>query len=411
MDFTLLDLEDVNIINIKENNGFLQVFLEKNSSSAVCPSCNTPSTTIKDIRIRQIIHRPILDSLPVQLFIKKKRFKCLNPSCKTKSFTEQIRGLERYHIYTQAFKDFVSNMYKHSDFPTIKKRLYDDHKLDIPLSTIWYKLKDQIKDFFPQPQSITAKFIGIDDFSHCKGHNYAVALVIIQKDIHNKHQKSKIVDMVAGGKTTAAAEFLLKCVDPESVVACCIDIWEPFRTAIRKKLPNADIVVDKFHVIKLFNEYIQDLITRISPDLSIDDKELVAENKFALLLKGKEKLNDSQTHDLQTILNINPELSSIYNFKERFRLLYLIDDVNIVKNQLRIWLYEARRTNIEELISVANTYCEWFTEITNYWIHRISNGAIEGKINKIRTIQSKAYHYRNFHTLRYNVIKSEQSEL
>jgi len=400
-----LSLKNVKIIKFEENNGYLQVILANNSPSAICPTCKTPSTSVKDYRLHRIIDKPAIELFPIQLFFQKRRFRCYISSCPTKTFTEVIPGLPKKHIYTQQFKDLLSNMYKHMDFPTIKKRLSDNYKLNIPISTIWYKLKDEIKDFYPQSNPIQAQFIGIDDFSYAKGHTYGVVLIKIVKN--NKELKSQIIDMVAGGKTTDAAKSVLNSVDPAYVLACCMDFWDPFRTAVRFKLPNADIVVDRFHVIKLFNDSIQLLINRICPTLSNDNKELLIENKFKLILKGRERLTDSTSHDLQSILLINQELESIYTFKERFRSLYLINDINIVKDEFRKWLYQAKSSNIPELISVANTYSDWFVEIINYWLYHITNSFCEGQINKIRTIQSKAYHYRNFHTLRYNVLRTE----
>jgi len=77
-------------------------------------------------------------------------------------------------------------------------------------------------------------------------------------------------------------------------------------------------------------------------------------------------------------------------------------------SELWRWIRHAQTSQIPELVQIRDSFAsEWFTEIFNYWHHRISNSVTEGKINKIRVIQRKAYHYRNFSSLRYQILKSE----
>ena len=91
---TSLRLKDVKITDFKETGGKLEVFLEKEASSAIWPNCHTLSTSIKDHKYCWIIGKPI-ESIPIQLVIKKRRFFCNNPYCSKKSFTEEISGLPK----------------------------------------------------------------------------------------------------------------------------------------------------------------------------------------------------------------------------------------------------------------------------------------------------------------------------
>ncbi|OIO72366.1 MAG: hypothetical protein AUJ85_10500 [Elusimicrobia bacterium CG1_02_37_114] len=326
MDFFVLGLKDVKIISYEQNYGRLEIVLEKTTSCETCPSCQARSKSVKNYREHRIILNPI-ESIQVQAFIRKRCFRCLNPSCQTKYFTEQIPGLEKKHIYTEQFKSFLADLYQDMDFPTIKRRLSKKYLLDVPIGTLHSKLKDLPKESLLVKYPIQTKYIGLDEFSYTKGHNYAVALIKIG---HSQDPKSKIIDMVAGGKTTAVAKAVLNSVDPISVEACCMDFWEPFKTAVKEKLPNASVVADKYHTIKLINDDIQTLIRRILPALSQYDKELLEENKF-LILKGRERLDDNQSYDLQTTILINNELETIYVFKEQFRSLYLIKNIDIAR--------------------------------------------------------------------------------
>lgn len=98
---------------------------------------------------------------------------------------------------------------------------------------------------------------------------------------------------------------------------------EPFKLACQNKFPNATIVIDKFHVVKLLNEAIKDLIKRIFPSLPFNEsqkKEFNRKNKW-IILRDNEKLTEFQRPELQNLLSLNQELKKIYEFKELLRTL------------------------------------------------------------------------------------------
>lgn len=393
----ILGLKDVRIKDLAEINGCLEIILVCEHTFAICPTCQTPTSSVKDYRLHRIIHRPT-ESVPVQLFIIKRRFRCLNPACQTETFTEVIEGLKKKHIYTDAFEEFVTNMNKHMDLPTIKNRLFDNYKLEIPSSTIYYKLKDKPTETQLREYPIKTKYVGLDEFSYASYHTYGVILTDLVEH--------KTIDMVAGGKGIPQAQAVLSRVVAEFVEGACVDMWKPFEIACLQKLPNAIIVVDKFHVIKLINAAVEDVRIRISQDLPEDQAKNLFKNRF-LLLSGKERLSDDQRTALLNLLEVNSELKTIYELKEHLRDLYTIKNTNIAYPEFRRWILYAQAAKISELTKVAETYSEWFTHIFNYWKCPITNAFTEGKINKIKVIQRKAYQYRNFWSLRYHVMKDE----
>jgi transposase len=52
------------------------------------------------------------------------------------------------------------------------------------------------------------------------------------------------------------------------------------------------------------------------------------------------------------------------------------------------------------------TILRWFTEITGYFEHRISNGCVEGTNNKIKLIKRCGYGFRNFENFWVRVLLS-----
>lgn len=150
----ILGLKDVKIVSFSEVNGKLEVLLEKASSSAICPHCHHPSTSIKERKCYKIMDKPT-DCIPSQLLIQKRVFFCNNPTCPNKSFTEEISGLPKKSSYTQNFKDFLGELHWDMDYPTIKRHLARKYKLNLSLSTIHRLPKEfLVKKFDLFPSSL-----------------------------------------------------------------------------------------------------------------------------------------------------------------------------------------------------------------------------------------------------------------
>jgi transposase len=395
-----LGLKAVRIVSMNEHAGLLHVVIEKDSSSASCPHCSNSSSSVKDRRIHTVVVKPI-DNVPLSVSVIKKRFFCYNSNCPLDSFTEVIEGLQKKHTYADSFDDLLKDLFQHMDYPTIKKCLLDKHQLSIPSSTIHNKLRNiPPESSLPPIELLSPRFIGIDEFSYAKGHSYAVALINLDR--------KKIIDAVAGGKTIAAACAVLNSIDTSNVQAVAMDMWLPYKIACKKKLPNASIVIDHFHVIKHINDMLKNIRKRISHDLNTIQASFLYDNRF-ILLKAKERLSIDELSTLLKLLAIHPEISASYQLKEQLRSFYASSDRFQARLLLWQWVQDVRASRIPELCSAADEFAKnWITEILNFFTFRISNAVTEGKVNKIRVIQRKAYHYVNFSSLRYQILKAER---
>jgi transposase len=286
------------------------------------------------------------------------------------------------------------------DYPTIRKRLLDKYQLSIPSSTIHNKLRNiPPESSLPNQELLSPRFIGIDEFSYAKGHSYAVVLINLVRN--------KIIDAVAGGKTIAAACAVLNSIDTSKVEAVAMDMWNPYKIACKKKLPNASIVIDRFHVIKHINDMLKNVRKRITSDLNTSQASFLYDNRF-ILLKGKERLSPDEFSILQKLTALQPDIFNSYHLKEQIRSLYASTDKDRARLLLWQWVQDVRASKIPELCSAADEFAKnWITEILNFFTFRITNAVTEGKVNKIRVIQRKAYHYVNFSSLRYQILKAE----
>lgn len=229
--------------------------------------------------------------------------------------------------------------------------------------------------------------MSLDEFSRRKGKG-RFATILTDLD------KSSLLEVVDSHKSDDIITILNQ--QPESVRASvkevCVDMWGGFPKVIKEIFPNAAIIIDRFHVMKLVNKSLNRL------RLDLDLKGLV--NRY-LLLSNNQSLSGEQCQDLSEILNCSPSLSIAYELKEDLRQ---ISESNLtVKGGLRAikkWLVSARIM----LGSAADTIENHLPEIANYFLSRTTSGVTEGINTRIKLILRQSYGFKNFTLMREKLL-------
>ena len=393
-----LGLSGIRVFNIQKTDSSLEIWVEKNTLVGICPNCGVVSDKVNDTRYYQVIDRPMFHQT-MAIWVRKRRFKCLNEDCGAKTFTEVIEGLKPGSFYTDLFQDFTHSFTKGMTYTDTRRHLERTYGYKVGLTTIYTWSQKRLRAEMPPQSPRKARFIGLDEFAKGKDHDYGVVLTDLEA--------RKIIDVGDGGKTKkAATELLHKAVQLDSVAACVIDMWKPFKTAAAI-LPNALVIVDKFHLIKKANEALDGVRKRIRGQTDDKTFEEQLQRYKKLPRMGRERLSEKQEQRLWQILELSPELKQAYEFKELLRDIYEQDDLAVAQNQLGNWIKEALKTLIPELMELASTVVHWKEQILNFWRFRLTNAVTEGKINKIKVIRRKAYNYNNFESLRLKILEAE----
>jgi transposase len=178
--------------------------------------------------------------------------------------------------------------------------------------------------------------------------------------------------------------------------------------AVLEHLPDADLVLDHFHLVKWLNEKLS-LLRRQLYHQAIQTEKAVLKGSRWLLLKAPENL---KTHPdpkkderlrLHAALEINQPLAAAYYMKERLRLLFQCLDKDAAGRELTAWIHEARSSGIKILKDAAKKLQQWKPFILNWYNHRISTGKLEATNRKIGTLQRNACGYRDEEYLKLRI--------
>lgn len=188
----------------------------------------------------------------------------------------------------------------------------------------------------------------------------------------------------------------------QSIVAVSSDMWSAYLKVIKKKLPTAIHVLDRFHIMKKFSEAIDDMRRLEFEMLKNRDAGNILKNTRWIFLKKPENLTENQSLKLKDLASNHLMTYKAYLMRESFQRFWDLPNKRIAKIFMHVWMKMVSRTKIEPMKKVAATLKNHQDLILNWFAAepKISNATVEGFNNKAKLILRKAYGYRSFEALK-----------
>lgn len=239
--------------------------------------------------------------------------------------------------------------------------------------------------------------VGIDEKSFGKGHNYISVLTDIDG--------ARVLE-VSEGRDEAAADELWKALPPEQkekVEAVAIDMWQAFENSVKKQVPQADIVHDRFHISKYLNEAV-DKVRRQEHKALMNEGDQTLKGTKQLWLYNPENLSDEKWLAFEPLKAAQLKTARVWAIREQFRWFWEYKYAGHAKNFFKRWYGWASRCRLDPMIKVAKMVKRRLDNILTWFRHRISNGPAEGFNSRIQSIKSAARGFRNFDNYRTRIL-------
>ena len=185
------------------------------------------------------------------------------------------------------------------------------------------------------------------------------------------------------------------------IKAVATDMSAAYWSAVLEHLPEAVLVFDKFHILKLMNERLDDLRREMVREAEGPLKLKIKGTRF-LLLRNPKNLTGDQIPKLDEALRLNEPLLLGWYLKEELRELWNQTSRKQMEAFLNDWCDKAGQTGIGQMLKMAKTLRTHASGILAYADHRITTGKLEGINNKIKTLTKRSYgfHDENFFILK-----------
>jgi transposase len=360
------------------------IYLENKCSIAVCPHCEARSNKLHQNHPLTVRDLP-LGEHDVYLKINRRQFKCMN--CGRK-FSEEFDFIRKRSHFTERMKQKIVEETLSSDIKNVAKR---NGLSEQEVETIIRQAGgDLVKK---KPENL--KRLGIDEIAFVKGQkNYCAVLIDLDKKeliaILPKRTQECIGECLRSWGTEVLSQ----------ITEVSIDLFSSYKSLANELMPNAEVVADRFHVMKQINEELDRERIRVKREAEKVENEDEKKKKLAALthskytlLNNESDLNELQKEKLVEIANVFPKLAAMHKTKELFRDIFEAKtDWGNGLMSLGDWLKNAYL----EFPKSCETIKRWIGEIIAYFDNRTTQGVVEGINNKLKLIKRMGYGFRNF---------------
>ena len=213
------------------------------------------------------------------------------------------------------------------------------------------------------------------------------------------YQHPRLFELVEG-RTIGELEASLGHVPGrENVRFVVADLCDPYKTFAHRFFPNARVVADKFHVLRLLTPH----INRRRRLITGDRRSAVIRR---LLLRSRWRLDHASRWALDRWLDGFPELRQLYAAKEAMHSLYRIRGCDRARLALTALTDSLAASPLPELQTFRRTLVRWRREILAYFGTRLTNARTEGFNNKAKLVKKRAYGYRSFQNYRLRLLNA-----
>jgi transposase len=257
--------------------------------------------------------------------------------------------------------------------------------LEVTQPRIWRVFDYWIKKAYSQDDLSEVKQTGVDETSRKKGHEYITQFVDLEE---------KRTVFVTGGKDATTIEKFVEELETkngkkENIELVSMDMSPAFIAGVMEQLPDSQIVFDKFHLVKLLNEAL-DEVRR----LERKGNELLKNHRYTIL-KKYENLSQKKKYELDALLPLYPKLGEAYRLRQLFLDVFDVRDAQEAKGYLWFWCDQALEAGIVPFKKFVNTLKAHWWGIVAYFDRRVTNGILEGINSKIQLAKRRARGYRN----------------
>jgi transposase len=281
--------------------------------------------------------------------------------------------------FTLLFEAMIMTLAKSMPVKTIANFV---HEHDTRLWRILHHYVDKAREKVNDSQ---IKNVGMDETSRRRGHNYVSLFVDLDGP--------RVLFATDGKDASTVKRFKQDLIDhngnPETIEEVCCDMSPAFIKGVEEHFPDAHLTFDKFHVMKILNE----AVDQVRREEQKDRPELT-KSRY-IWLKNESNLKSSQTEQLETLTvkKLNLKTSRAYHIRLNFQDLYK-QPVEEAESFLKKWYFWATHSRLEPIKEAAYTIKRHWNGVLRWFHSNINNGILEGINSLIQAAKARARGYR-----------------
>jgi transposase len=390
----LLGLQGVKIINhhyvkdVSEGIKEVHIRIEPQEAKQDCPCCGSGDVVRKGKNGNRKITHLKIGVTPCMLIAPNIKLECKSCSAGFSHTYSFIEGKERHtepfkaHVYEIAVGSTVEHAATLTETPySTAERFFKETAIAVAKKTL--------ETVQQQAESSQKLILGLDDFAIRKGHNYNTGF-------HDLRGES-LIGIAEGRKIEELHTYMEN--NPQIAVlkpyAIIMDLARGYHTFAQTYFPDAIRIADRFHVNGYIMDALNEIRRRVGKGLPTASRTNL-NRKRHLLNKRNENLSSGQQEELKELLGYSYDLACAYLLKEQLADWYDCSfNYQSACHGFKRWIENGHKLGIPEIETALKTFENWQDEILNYHKCRFTNGIVEGRNGKIKSIQRRHFFLRN----------------
>ena len=380
----ILQLEGVQPIDYRNEDGCIMITVQPSGEHLeTCPECGGRLYKHGQ-RINHFADTP-LQMQAVKIEVVRTRYRC--SGCKS-MITPQLSFLDEKRRAT------------HRLIQQVRKRCLDRtftqlaEDTGVVVNTIKNITLDFVEELERDIKFETPTIMGIDELK----------LMGTYRCVITNLAMNSLYDMLPERTQDTLIPYFAKLPDAEKVEWICSDMWRPFKKSFRLHLPNAKLVIDKFHVVRMASEALDTERKTLQSSLDRDARLNMKKHLRWILLRRPNSLTEDQQRILGNLEKWHPEFKEAYDLKEQFYNIYEATTKDDAIQRFHEWESSIPKY-LKSFRDVAKTVNNHFEDIFTYWDApiRITNAYTEGH-NGITRVANRMGRGYTFEVLRAKML-------
>lgn len=386
MTVNILNMPGLNVLDFKETVDEYHIKAEPAAISRLCPHCGLSNEIIIHEAKTLFVRDMVSHGKAVMIHLEVPRLKC-KPCNKT--FTALVTEIDTRRQMTDRLARWIGRQGLEYKFSEIARQVKVDEK------TVRNIFDAYVKVLEAEFKRETPLWLGMDE----------IKLGRFRAVFTNLHENT-LLDMLPDRYGKSIVEFLRGLDNKEKITHVAMDMWRPYRLAVAAVLPNAKIVVDKFHVVSKANAAM-DAVRRAVGNADLKKHSTGLKRTHKLFAKRWYSLDDEQYLTVTGWLNSIPLLAAAYDLKERLFRIYDVETKEEAWAEYLNWEDSIPPELDKPFRPVKTAFRNWKPYILNYFDdERVTNAFTESFNAKIRAVYRDGRGY-TFERLRAKVLYTD----
>jgi len=321
----------------------------------------------------------------VGIYIDTRRYRC--KSC-GRTFYETLPEINQKRLMTNRLVDWIGKQAVKRTFASIAE------EVGVVEGTIRLIFKDYVADLEKTVRFETPKWMGIDEIH-----------LIKPRGVISNIQNNTIVELLPNRNKETVVRYLYNLAGKDGIQYVAMDMWQPYRDACQAVIPQAKVVIDKFHVVRMANDALERVRKSLRESLTPKQRRGLMHDRF-VLLKRERDLTDQEQLLLSGWTRNYDELGEAYKLKEDFFKIYDAQSPDEAQALFIDWKRSMSPQVADAFHDLVRAWDNWTPFILNYFNHPVTNAYTESLNSLIRVMNRLGRGY-SFEALRAKILFAE----